>query len=191
MSEENTGSKKEESESKGNTKEKEGVKDLLKELVNVVKKIPETSLPVNTTSLPKGTLKTKNTTKSNTPTSSSSIMSFFKSNTSLKTESTKTTTNTTLKQINIKNIKNISTKIKDNFIYIDITNLIGDYKIEKNNLIFKTNSLLKTILYVLAPSSDDKNRIIYFIQTLDENKQTLFVYNTQNKKEYVKEITDT
>ena len=189
MSEGNTSNKKEEPASKGNTSEKEEVKHLLKELGNVVKKIPETSSPVNTTiSLPKGTIKIKNTTKSNTPRSSSSIMSFFKSNKSSTKESTKTTTNTTINPINITNIKNISTKIRDGFIYIDITNLIGDYKIKETNSIFTTDPLLKTILYILAPSSDNKNRIIYFILKLVENKSKLYVYNTEKKKEYTKNI---
>lgn len=93
--------------------------------------------------------------------------------------------------INIRKINYISQSVKNDYIYINITNLIGDYDgidISKSN-IFTENLLLKTIVYILSPSSDNKNRIIYFIHTAKNGTtQKIFVYNTQNNKQYVKNI---
>lgn len=96
--------------------------------------------------------------------------------------------------ISIKSIKNISQIIKDNLIYIDITNLLGTDYINKsitnsNSNCFETNQLLKTIVYSLLPyNSNDRARIIFFKKTVNANNYKLYVYNTQNSKSYIKDI---
>ena len=99
--------------------------------------------------------------------------------------------------INIIKINKISQSVKNDYIYINITNLIGDYDVIGNapvstgkSNIFTENLLLKTIVYILSPSGDSKNRIIYFIHTAKNGKtQKIFVYNTQNNEQYVRNIT--
>lgn len=102
--------------------------------------------------------------------------------------------------ISISSIKNISKTIKDNLIYIDITNLLGTDYISKNITAntdakcFETNQLLKTIVYSLLPynKNKDRARIIYFKKPGNNaNKYKLYVYNTTNSKSYIKDITIT
>jgi hypothetical protein len=97
--------------------------------------------------------------------------------------------------INITKINKIKQTIKDDYIYIDITNLIGDYNIIRNkenidniDNIFSRNPLLKTILYILTPNNNNKNRIIYFVYKDTDRNKYLFVYNTQNNTQHIKPI---
>jgi hypothetical protein len=92
-----------------------------------------------------------------------------------------------MSDINITKLKNINKNIKKDFIYIDITKLLGDKYINNekfNNKCFETKNLLKIIVYSLISNNErDKTRIIYFKK---ENK--LYVYNTKEYKSYNKNI---
>ena len=86
----------------------------------------------------------------------------------------------------IKDLKNINQYIKKDFIYIDITNLLGETFITSitNDDCFKKNILLKTIVYSLTSNNErDKTRIIYFKKGTE-----LYVYNTKEYKSYKKMI---
>jgi len=90
-----------------------------------------------------------------------------------------------IRPLNITKFKNINQYIKKDFIYIDITNLLGEKfiknMIEASNC-FKEDPLLKTIAYSLTSNNKlDKARIIYFKK---DNK--LYVYNTKEYKSYEK-----
>jgi hypothetical protein len=96
----------------------------------------------------------------------------------------------------IKNFKNINQYIKKDFIYIDITKLLGETFIKNitDDNCFETDILLKTIAYSLTSNNRlDKPRIIYFLKNPDgsssSTKKTLYVYNTKEYKSYKKEIT--
>jgi hypothetical protein len=87
----------------------------------------------------------------------------------------------------IKDLKNINQYIKKDFIYIDITNLLGETFITTTTInadCFKNNILLKTIAYSLTSNNErDKTRIIYFKKGTE-----LYVYNTKEYKSYKKMI---
>jgi hypothetical protein len=90
----------------------------------------------------------------------------------------------------IKNFKNINQYIKKDFIYIDITQLLGETFINSitDDNCFEKDILLKTIAYSLTSNNErDKPRIIYFLQKNSQN--FLYVYNTKEYKSYKKEIT--
>ena len=90
--------------------------------------------------------------------------------------------------INIKKIKELKGLIKNDCIYIDITNLIGYNYIFTSNIsnIFKNDLLLKTIVYMLSSNSnEDKNRIVYFTKyDSNLNSTYLYVYNVREKIQY-------
>jgi hypothetical protein len=89
-------------------------------------------------------------------------------------------------QLNIEKIKKIKQLVKNNYLYIDITNLINDYNFDQYpNLknIYTTDLLLKTIVYSLIPKNKDgKNRIIYFIFN-----QKIVVYDVKKENQYILE----
>ena len=95
---------------------------------------------------------------------------------------------TIIKPLQIKNFKNINQYIKKDFIYIDITNLLGETFIKSMNEednCFEKVPLLKTIAYSLTSNNQkDKARIIYFLK-----EANLYVYNTKEYKSYKKTIT--
>jgi hypothetical protein len=99
-------------------------------------------------------------------------------------------------EINITQFKNINEYVKKDFIYIDITNLLGiEFISTLNNDInklFKENILLKTIVYSLTSNNKkDKKKIIYFKKKDNndtQNKFVLYVYNINECKPYIKEI---
>jgi hypothetical protein len=94
--------------------------------------------------------------------------------------------------------KNINKYIKKDFIYIDITKLLGKTFIDTitDDNCFEKNILLKTIAYSLTSNNErDKPRIIYFLQSLEDSssfinsfrtKKILYVYNTKEYKSYKK-----
>jgi hypothetical protein len=99
----------------------------------------------------------------------------------------------------ITTFKNINQYIKKDFIYIDITKLLGETFINTidDDDCFEKNILLKTIAYSLTSNNErDKPRIIYFLQSLDSSslinsfrtKKTLYVYNTKEYKSYKKDL---
>lgn len=93
--------------------------------------------------------------------------------------------------IKISKIKEITQLVKNDCIYIDITNLIGDYKfslsINENNY-FESDTLLNTIIYSIISNNennkDNKNLIIYFIRHIDENNQKIYIYNVNENIQY-------
>ena len=103
--------------------------------------------------------------------------------------------------LNITQFKNINQYIKKDFIYIDITNLLGETFIGtiKDPNCFKNDILLKTIAYSLTSNNKrDKARIIYFLQSLNSSSissfsssstlTNLYVYNTKENISYIKHI---
>ena len=95
--------------------------------------------------------------------------------------------------LNITQFKNINQYVKKDFIYIDITNLLGETFISsiKNDNCFENDILLKTIVYSLTSNNKrDKTRIIYFLQILNNSSTSkiLYVYNTKEYKSYKKDI---
>lgn len=99
------------------------------------------------------------------------------------------------KNIKINKIKEIKSLIKNNCIYIDITNLIGDNYVFPSTMInfFDNDLLLKTIIYMLlSNNNDDKNRIIYFTRNDPSTSpitKYLYVYNLKEKKDYQYDIS--
>jgi hypothetical protein len=89
--------------------------------------------------------------------------------------------------INISKIKEITQLVKNDCIYIDITNLIGDYNFsvtEKNY--FNKDKLLNTIIYsIISNNKDNKNRIIYFTRNNNNIERKIFMYNVNEKKQYI------
>jgi len=105
--------------------------------------------------------------------------------------------------LNIKNFKNINQYVKKDFIYIDITNLLGEKFITEiaHPNCFKINPLLKTIVYSLTSNNKrDKARIIYFLESLNNSSissssssssgtsKCLYVYNTKEYTSFAKRI---
>jgi X-X-X-Leu-X-X-Gly heptad repeat protein len=88
--------------------------------------------------------------------------------------------------LDINKIKNITKLVKNNFIYIDITNLIKGYKFSvSENKYFIDDPLLNMILYIsLSNNEDNKNRIIYFIRKDSNNKNKIYVYNVNKGIQY-------
>lgn len=99
-------------------------------------------------------------------------------------------------EINITQFKNITQYVKKDFIYIDITNLLGSEFIstlnDDDDGLFEKNILLKTIVYSLTSNNEkDKKKIIYLKKKDNndrENKFVLYVYNINERKPYIKKI---
>jgi hypothetical protein len=92
--------------------------------------------------------------------------------------------------INISKIKKITRLVKNDCIYIDITNLIGDYNFSNNlneNKYFEDDALLNTIIYSIISNNennkDNKNLIIYFMKNMGYN-QNIYIYNVNENRQY-------
>jgi hypothetical protein len=92
--------------------------------------------------------------------------------------------------INIKKIKEIKGLVKNDYIYINITNLIGNYNFTWSADLFKEDILLKTIVYMLLSNSNDgKNKIIYFTnKNYETNIISLYVYNIKDDIQYQPQV---
>jgi len=93
--------------------------------------------------------------------------------------------------IDISNIKNITQLVKNDCIYIDITNLIGDYIFHPNlneKKYFEDDTLLNTIIYSILSNNnnnkDNKNLIIYFTRNYNYN-QKIYIYNVNENRQYI------
>lgn len=95
--------------------------------------------------------------------------------------------NVIINQNNIQKIKSITSLIKNDCIYIDITNLIRGYELKnniKNFKYFNEDPLLNIILYsIISNNKDNKNKIIYFKKN-HESGNYIHVYNVNEQIEY-------
>ena len=95
--------------------------------------------------------------------------------------------NVIINQNNIQKIKSITSLIKNDCIYIDITNLIRGYELKNNIKYFKyftEDPLLNIILYsIISNNKDNKNKIIYFKKN-HASGNYIHVYNVNEQIEY-------